>query len=375
MDYLDFRSDTVTHPTGDMREAMANASVGDDVYRDDPTVIELEQFAAHLLGKEAALLMPSGTFANQLALQLHCRHGDEVLLSEQSHIVLYETGAAAAFAGVQLRCIDAPSGYIGAAALKERMRKGDMLQPGSRLLCMENAFSSGQVLSAAQMREMSEAARGFGLKIHLDGARLFNAAASLACEPEELACFADTVQICLSKGLCAPMGSLLVGSAADIERSRVLRKRMGGGLRQAGIIAAAGLLSLKEMRHRLSEDHQRARYLADLLEREIPGAKVEREKLDINMVFVQIPGLKTSVQEQLSCERIYIGAPYPAAAPNSNQSIEQSSAHSDQGSDQADKNVRSQNAQSVRLMTHYWTPDAAIERLVSRLAGILQAGR
>ena len=349
MDYLDFRSDTVTHPTQNMRRAMADAAVGDDVYRDDPTVNELEQFAARLLGKEAALFMPSGTFANQLALQLHCRHGDEVLLSEQSHIVQYETGAAAAFAGVQLRCIDAPSGYIGAAALKERMRRGDMLQPGSRLLCIENAFSSGQVLSVAQMREMSEAACGFGLKIHLDGARLFNAAASLACGPEELACLTDTVQICLSKGLCAPMGSLLLGSTADMERSRVLRKRMGGGLRQAGVVAAAGLLSLKEMRSRLGEDHERARYLADLLEQEIPGAKVEREKLDINMVFVQIPGLSPFVQQELACERIYIGAPYPG-----------------------DTDMRGENAQSVRLMTHYWTPPAAIERLVKRLGEILR---
>ena len=347
MDYLDFRSDTVTHPTEDMRSAMANAPVGDDVYRDDPTVAELERFAAHLLGKEAALLMPSGTFANQLALQLHCRHGDEVLLSEQSHIVLYETGAAAAFAGVQLRCIDAPSGYIKAAALKERMRNGDMIQPGSRLLCMENAFSSGQVLSLEQMREMSDAAHNFGLKVHLDGARLFNAATSLACEPDELASSADTVQICLSKGLCAPMGSLLVGSIADMERARVLRKRMGGGLRQAGIIAAAGLLSLEQMRSRLGEDHERACYLADLLECEIPGAKVEREKLDINMVFVQIPGLSPFVQEQLAHECIYIGTPYPSG----------------------------QDAQRVRLMTHYWTPNAAIERLVYRLAEILHTAQ
>ncbi len=340
MDYLDFRSDTVTHPTPAMRAAMAAAPVGDAIYGDDPTLRQLEQLAAQLLDKDAALLVPSGTFGNQLALQLHCRPGEEVLLSEQSHIVQHETGAAAALAGVQLRCIDAPAGHMTAPQLQSRIRRDDDFHhPQSSLLCLENAFSSGQVVNLEQMAEMSQVCRAAGLKVHLDGARLFNAAAHLGCDPAEIARHADTVMFCLSKGLCAPMGSLLVGAASDIKRARYLCKRMGGGLRQAGIIAAAGILGLREMRLRLAEDHQRARYLADLLEQEIPGAVVARARLDINMVFARVPGLTGDVIEQLGRENIYLGSLY--------------------------------SGEHIRLVCHYWTPLDAIDRLVGRLRSLL----
>ncbi|WP_283150093.1 low-specificity L-threonine aldolase [Silvimonas soli] len=284
-EWIDVRSDTVTHPTPAMRAAMAAAPVGDDVYGDDPTVSQLEQRAASVLGKDAALFVPSGTFGNQLALFTHCDQGDEVIAGEDSHIVWHEVGAAAIIAGVNLRPIPAPRGVLKPEEIRRRIRPGgDIHLPRTSLLCLENAYSSGQVVSLADSKAAWEVAQEAGIKVHLDGARLFNAAAALQVPAQQIAQYADSVMFCLSKGLAAPVGSMLVGATDFIERARKKRKLMGGGLRQAGVLAAPGLLALDEMSLRLGVDHANARLLAERIQH-LPGVTVDMDALDINMVF------------------------------------------------------------------------------------------
>ncbi|MCX7027975.1 MAG: low-specificity L-threonine aldolase [Spirochaetes bacterium] len=288
MNKIDLRSDTVTWPTPAMRQAMANAPVGDDVYGDDPTMNELEALAAKMVGKEAALFVPSGTFGNQLALFTWCPRGSEVILGEQCHIIQHEAGAASLIAGVQTRTIDAPGGILPPEAIKARIRGIDIHYPETSLVCLENAHSSGKVIPLSYMAEVSALAKAAGLPLHLDGARLFNAAASLHVDAAEIASQVDSVMFCLSKGLCAPVGSMLAGTRDFIAAARRKRKPMGGGLRQAGILAAAGLIALKEMTKRLAEDHENARRLAQRLSL-IPGFQVRKDNLDINMVFFSLP--------------------------------------------------------------------------------------
>jgi threonine aldolase len=287
MNFIDVRSDTVTWPTERMRAAMANASVGDDVYGDDPTINELEDEAARISGKDAAIFVPSGTFGNQLALFTWCQRGSEVILGEQCHILQHEAGAAATIAGVQTRPVLAPDGVLSASEIEKRIRGENIHYPPTSLICLENAHSSGKVNSVEYMKMVQELAKRYGIPIHLDGARLFNAAASLDVSAAEIAANADSVMFCLSKGLCAPVGSMLAGPSAFIEKARKKRKIMGGGMRQAGILAAAGLVALREMTKRLVVDHENARRLAGLLGA-IPGIKVQTDFLDINMVFFTI---------------------------------------------------------------------------------------
>lgn len=309
MDYIDLRSDTVTQPTREMREAMFTAPVGDDVYGDDPTVRELEKQAAELLGKEAALFVPSGTFGNQLSLLTHCPRGSEVLLGEDCHIVQHEVGAASVIAGVQLRTLSSDRGRLDAGQIEARIRPdGDIHFPKTSLICLENAHSNGRVISLEDMRKVFEAAQKYNLPIHLDGARIFNAAAYLGVEAQQIAQYADSVMLCLSKGLCAPVGSLVLGNSAWIAAARKNRKLMGGGLRQAGILAAAGLLALKTMPQRLSEDHQNALLLADQLA-EIPGVAVRRDDVHINMVFFSLSDSGDPLTEALLQKGIKINPP------------------------------------------------------------------
>ncbi|GAB7125836.1 low-specificity L-threonine aldolase [Silvimonas sp. JCM 19000] len=285
MSWIDVRSDTVTHPTPAMRAVMQAAEVGDDVYGDDPTTAELERASAERLGKEAALFVPSGTFGNQLALFTHCQQGDEVIAGEDSHIVWHEVGAAAVIAGVNLRPIPAPKGVLTPAAIKARIRpSGDIHLPRTALICVENAYSSGHVVGLDAMQAVWQTAQEAGLPVHLDGARIFNAAAHLQVPAREIAQYADSAMFCLSKGLAAPIGSMLVGSREFIEIARKKRKLMGGGLRQVGVLAAPGLLALNEMSARLIDDHHNAQLLARLVA-EIPGVLVDQQALDINMVF------------------------------------------------------------------------------------------
>ena len=288
MQYIDLRSDTVTWPTQAMRAAMAEAPVGDDVYGDDPTVNELETLAAKLVGKEAALFVPTGTFGNQLALFTWCPRGSEVILGEQCHIIQHEAGAASVIAGVQTRPVDAPKGIIPPEAIEARIRGDDIHYPPTSLICLENAHSSGRVIPLSYMKEISALALAKGLPVHLDGARLFNAAASLGAPAAAIAAHVDSVMFCLSKGLCAPVGSMLAGPKTFIDRARRKRKIMGGGMRQAGILAAAGIIALREMTTRLGEDHENARHMAAKLAG-LPGFSVEEDALDINMVFFRLP--------------------------------------------------------------------------------------
>jgi threonine aldolase len=281
---IDIRSDTVTRPTEAMRKAMAVAEVGDDVYGDDPTIKRLEALGAEMLGKEAALFVPSGTFGNQLALFTWCPRGTEIVLGEESHIVVHEAGAPAIIAGVQLRCVPAPDGVLKPADLRKRLRKQDLHAPATSLICLENAHSMGRAVTLADMDAVKSIAAEWGLPVHLDGARIFNAAVALGCTARDIAARADSVMLCLSKGLCAPVGSLLAGPKGFVEAARLKRKIMGGGMRQAGILAAAGIIALNEHPPLLAADHGRAKKLARGLA-EIKGIQVDQGAVDINMVF------------------------------------------------------------------------------------------
>jgi threonine aldolase len=268
---------------------MAEAEVGDDVYGDDPTVAALEREAAARLGKEAALFVPSGTMGNQLALFTHCQRGDEVILGDDCHIVWHEAGAAAVIAGVQLRTLASVDGVLDPRAVDAAIRRGDDIHcPRTALICVENAHSNGRVLPLAAMRELWRVACDAGVPLHLDGARVFNAATHLGVDVREITRYADSVMCCLSKGLAAPVGSVLAGSTAFIAAARRKRKLLGGGLRQAGVLAAPGLLALKEMSARLGDDHACARTLAERLAR-LPGVGIDCAAVHINMVWFTLP--------------------------------------------------------------------------------------
>ncbi len=284
---IDLRSDTVTLPTPAMRRAMASAPVGDDVVQEDPTVNRLEGLAARLTGKQAALFAPSGTFANQCAILTFTASGNEVLLGERSHIVQHEAGAAALVSRVQLRPVSPDSPHLLPEDLPARIRGSDIHYPRTGLVCVEQATGDGTVVGLETLARVRRIARAGSIPVYMDGARLFNAAAALGVPVRRVAAYADAVSFCLSKGLCAPVGSVLCGSKDFIARARRNRKLMGGGMRQAGILAAAGLVALRDIRPRLREDHEKARLLAGLL-REIPGVELLREP-EINMVFVTLP--------------------------------------------------------------------------------------
>lgn len=284
---LDLRSDTVTQPTPAMRAAMANAVVGDDCYGDDPTVIELEQQAAAKLGKDAALFVPTGTLGNQLAIFTHCQAGNEVIIGDDSHIVVHEVGAAAVISGVQLRTIESQQGALDAKKIRSKIRHGiDIHEPKTGLICIENAHSNGRVIPLATMSDIWQVAQAENVPVHLDGARLFNAATHLNVDARELTQYCDSVMFCLSKGLAAPIGSMLVGSTEFISQARKKRKLLGGGLRQAGVLAAPGLIALNEMPQRLIEDHLNAQKLAQALSA-IDCIEIDLASVHINMVWLR----------------------------------------------------------------------------------------
>jgi threonine aldolase len=285
---IDLRSDTVTTPTPEMRRAMAAAEVGDDVYGEDPTVRRLEEMAADLLGFEAALFVPSGTMGNQLAVLTHTRPGDEVLVEAEAHIYYYEQGGIARLAGAQPRPVATPDGHLTPSLLDAALRGPDLHFPRPSLLCVENTHNraGGEVLGVDECQGLAAWAHAHGLRCHLDGARIFNAAIALAVPARALAQPFDSVMFCLSKGLGAPVGSLLVGARDFIAEARRGRKVLGGGMRQAGVLAAAGIVALSTMVNRLEEDHRNAALLADRLA-EVPGLVVEPMRLRTNMVMVQ----------------------------------------------------------------------------------------
>ena len=287
MNYIDLRSDTVTKPTLAMRAAMAAAEVGDDVYGDDPTVNELERLAAEMLGKEAAMFVTSGTMGNQLGIMSQTRRGDEIIAGAQSHIVMHEVGAAAVLSGVSIRQIDYPNCVPVPEMIATRIRPDDIHEPPTALICIENALANGRVVPLETMAEIRKIADANNLPIHMDGARVFNAATALGVDVKEITQYTDTLSCCLSKGLCSPVGAIFAGPKATVARARKWRKLLGGGMRQAGILAAAGIISLKDMTKRLGEDHKNARRMAELLNA-LDGVSVDMDSVQINMVFFKL---------------------------------------------------------------------------------------
>ena len=338
MEYIDLRSDTVTKPTPEMREAMAEAEVGDDVYGDDPTVNRLQEMAAEMMGKEDALFVPSGTMGNLLALLVQCQRGDEVIVGNQSHIYLNEAGGMAALGGMQARPVqNQPDGTLALEDIRASIRTEDVHHPISRLVCLENTqnICGGVPLTSAYTRQVAELAHENSLLLHVDGARIFNAAVTQNVSVKELIGPADSVMFCLSKGLVAPIGSLLVGTHKFIGRARHLRKMLGGGMRQVGMIAAAGIISLERMVNRLGDDHIRAKKLADGL-RQVKGVVVDKDSPYTNMVYLNLADDVTIDSKQVSEKMRELGLL-----------------------------VDAENGRRFRLVTHYWIDDTAVQRAIS----------
>ncbi len=345
MDRIDLRSDTVTWPTPAMREAMAQAVVGDDVYGEDPTVNELEALSAEMFGKEAALFTASGTMANLVAVLTHCGRGDEVILGDKAHTFGYEVGSVAALGGVHPRTVPVQmDGTFCLEQVRAAIRDPENVHfPTTRLIALENAQCGvgGMPISAAYTAQVAGLAAEYGLKLHVDGSRIFNAAAALGCTVKDLAAPADSVSFCLSKGLCAPVGSMVVGDADFIRRARRIRKALGGGMRQAGILAAAGLVALREMAPRIHEDHATARQLAEGLAA-LPGVVIDLDRVRINIVNFrladEVPLSAFDLAERLQQQGIWLGA---------------------------------RDRRSFRLVTHYWITPADVEKVIAALRDAL----
>jgi threonine aldolase len=295
---LDFRSDTVTRPTPEMRRAMSEAEVGDDVYGEDPTVNRLEERAAQIFGREAAIFVPSGTMGNQIAIKIHTHHGQEIICEERGHIFNYEMATLAAFSGCLVRPIYGEDGMLTWAEIRKRIAPGIYYKAQTGLISLENThnMAGGTVYRQDIADEICDRAHEIGLPVHLDGARVFNAAAALGRPVAEITKKFDSVMFCLSKGLGAPVGSMLVGSKSFIEKARAYRKALGGGMRQAGILAAAGLIALEKMPARLKEDHENAQVLANGLA-QIPGIKIDPKKVATNILVFNISGTGMNTAE------------------------------------------------------------------------------
>lgn len=346
MKYVDLRSDTVTQPTEAMRSAMAAAQVGDDVYGEDPTVNHLQEMAATLMGKEAALFVPSGTMGNLAAILAHCNRGDEVILGDKAHTFLFEAGGIAALGGVQPHTlINRLDGTLDLDEIEAAIRPDDIHQPVTRLIALENTHNrcGGVAISARYTESVGELAHRFGLKLHIDGARIFNAAAAEGVEACKLAAPADSITFCLSKGLCAPVGSLLCGSQEFIAQARRIRKQLGGGMRQAGILAAAGIVALECMVDRLGEDHLRARRLAEGLGR-IPGLILDPGTPHTNMVFLSLHDDIPLEAEQFADRLLQYGVKVGVIA-----------------------------RRRFRLVTHYWIDDAGVDQALEAFREVIRA--
>lgn len=304
MRIIDLRSDTVTQPTPAMRRAMAEAEVGDDVFGEDPTVNRLEEMVANRLGKEAGLFVPSGTMANIVSQMTHCGRGDEVILGDQSHIFFYEQGGSAALGGIHPRTVpNQPDGKLALKEIEAAIRTDNIHFPRTRLIDLENTHNrcDGSPLDADYMHSVNQIARRYGLKVHIDGARLFNAEVALGVEARNLVAEADSVSICLSKGLAAPVGSVVTGTRAFISKARRIRKVLGGGMRQAGVLAAAGIVALDEMIDRLADDHVNARRLAEGLAN-IKSLLLNPDCIKTNIVYFEV--MRSGMTSQILAERL-----------------------------------------------------------------------
>jgi len=289
LDFIDLRSDTVTLPTEEMRRAMAEAEVGDDVYGEDPTIQRLERLAAEIMGKEAALFVPSGTMGNQVSVMTHTQRGDEVIMEAESHVYYYEVGAMAVLSGVQARPVPGRRGVMDPDDVRKAIRERNNIHfPRTSLVVLENTHNrgGGKVLPLENVKAISDIAHSKGLSVHMDGARIFNAQVATGIPVSEYAKYADSVMFCLSKGLCAPVGSMVVGSKDFINKARKNRKMLGGGMRQAGVLAAAGIIALTKMVDRLQEDHDNAKLLAQKLHQ--LGYGVDPVEVETNMVVVNV---------------------------------------------------------------------------------------
>ncbi len=288
-EWIDLRSDTVTKPTPAMRKAMAEAEVGDDVFGEDPTVNALQEKIAKILGKEASIFVPSGTMANQLAIKSHTQPGDEVVIEATSHPYNFEAGASAVLSAIQFYCLKGIRGILDAPQIEEAIRPDDHHFPVTRLICLENTHNrgGGSIYPIEKIAEISRFAKAKGLMLHLDGARLWNASVASGIKPHEYAQWADSVSVCLSKGLGAPIGSLVAGTKTFIDRVHRFRKMFGGGMRQVGIIAAAGIYALDHHIERLKEDHQNAKRLALGL-KEIKGISIDPEEVETNILIFDV---------------------------------------------------------------------------------------
>ncbi len=288
---VDLRSDTVTRPTPAMYEAMASAPLGDDVLGDDPTVTKLETMSAQMLGKEAAVFVPSGTMGNQIAVASHTQPGDVMIIEEEAHVLYYEVGAPAVLNGVMTRTVASNQGVMDPALVERAVMQRSLHTPGTAVICLENTHNraGGTILPLDMMRAYREIADRYRIVVHLDGARVFNASVALGLPISQVVETCDSVSFCLSKGLASPVGSVLVGSHEVIDRARIWRKRLGGGMRQAGILAACGIVSLTRMVNRLSEDHARAKLLANGLDG-VRGLTVNHASVQTNMVLITTDG-------------------------------------------------------------------------------------
>jgi len=311
-EFIDLRSDTVTKPTPAMRKAMAEAEVGDDVYGEDPTMNLLQEKVARILGKEASIFVPSGTMANQLAIKSHTQPGDEVIIEAASHSYNFEGGASAAFSGIQFFCLKGTRGILDASQIEEAIRPDDHHFPVTRLICLENTHNrgGGSIYPIEKMSQISRFAKSRGLQVHLDGARLWNASVASGIKPQEYAQWADSVSVCLSKGLGAPVGSLVAGSKPFIDRVHRFRKMFGGGMRQVGILAAAGIYALDHHIDRLKEDHQNAKRLALGL-KEIKGVSIDPEEVETNILIFDVAGTGITpiqIRDEIKKEGVLIHA-------------------------------------------------------------------
>lgn len=339
MKFIDLRSDTVTLPTPEMQEAMAQAELGDDVYGEDPTVNLLEELSADMLGKEAGLFIPSGTMGNLIAILTHCGRGDEVILGDKAHTFLFEAGGISALGGVHSCQIpNQPDGTLALDEIRDAIRDDNIHFPVTRLITLENTHNrcGGVVLDLAYTNKVGVLAKEQNILLHLDGARIFNAAVALGIEAKELAAASDSITFCLSKGLCAPVGSVLCGSKDFIHRARRIRKQLGGGMRQAGILAAAGIVALNTMTERLVDDHLRAKKLAQSLEL-IPELRLDPGTPHTNMIFLNIDEEKCHLTAQQVSQRLL------------------------------EKGIKTSavGIRRFRLVTHYWINDEDIERTAS----------
>jgi threonine aldolase len=345
MEYIDLRSDTVTKPTPEMRAAMANAEVGDDVYGEDPTINQLQEMAAEMTGKEAGLFIASGTMGNLTAILAHCQRGDEVIVGNLAHTFLYEAGGSFVLGGIHSRQVpNQPDGSLAINDIRDAIRPDDAHFPVSRLVCLENTHNrcGGRYQSVEYTHRVSEFAHEGGLKVHLDGARLFNAAAALGVSAKELSEPVDSVTFCLSKGLSAPVGSVLCGSREFIKKAHRIRKMVGGGMRQAGVLAAAGIVALKIMVPRLGEDHARARHLADGLGKN-RCLVLDEGTPATNMIYMHLS------------EQVAISA---------NDTAEKLKEHGIL--------VGVVGERRFRLVTHFWIDDAGVESVIAAFAEVLR---